>query len=98
MYEGVKNNIDFNSRYPFSTCHAVIAVAKAVYDVSCGDSNEQPYDTPDFVFACAEEVTHDEYMKYLQKQLRHSKHINMKQMMKNAVKRSIKQLLKILKV
>ena len=104
LYEGVKNNIDFNSRYPFSTCHAVVAVAKAVYDVSCGDSNKEPQDTPDFVFACAEEVSHDEYMKYLQKQLRHSKlkaiKVSMKKAlfsMKKAVKRGLKQLQRIIK-
>ena len=97
LYEGVKNNIDFNSRYPFSTCHAVVAVAKAVYDVSCSDSNEELCDTPDFVFKCAEEVSHDEYMKYLKKQLRHSKLINIKNMMKKVAKRSIKKFLKIIK-
>ena len=94
LYDGIKNDVNPSSWHPFSNCHAVLAIAKAIYDTRCNGSNVKIKNTPDFIFDCSKEVSSKEYNNYLQKQLFRS-HIARLEI--KSVIRKIKNFLKRLK-
>lgn len=94
LYDGIKNDVNPSSWHPFSNCHAVLAIAKAIYDTRCNGSNVKIKNTPDFIFDCSKEVSSKEYNNYLQKQVFRS---HIARLENKSVIRKIKNFLKRLK-
>lgn len=97
LYDGIKNDVNPSSWHPFSNCHAVLAIAKAIYDTRCNGSNVKIKNTPDFIFDCSKEVSSEEYNKYLQKQLARSRFVSLKVKVKSVIRKIKKTILKRIK-